>query len=321
MKRITMLALAVALVAVACGDDDTATVATTGTTATTTTTTEAAPDAIEPGATAAGDCPVADFLVDEVNAYEQTGGYPDPELEIVCGDGTFTVDTNNIPTFEFVAMTPNGLQAQDLAYEIPTTPVAADTPGAMGLGAVGVSVTGLNIFAAFEAPQDGYRDPFLDGLLDFCNGHTAPGGNYHFHARFDCIFDNPDTVGLVFGYIFDGYQLVSPWVCADAACTTTRKVTSSYQRTDPDGLGAFEAFTYVAGSGDLDECNGMVGADGVYRYHATDTFPYVPFCYHGVTSWAQGDFDGTAPAGGPQAGGQGAPGGQPAVLPPPPGRP
>lgn len=328
-SKALVLALLLSLVAVSCGDDDQIADGTTSTTASGT----SAPQQSETGTAAASDpggatsatdgdgCPDETFLVDEVNSYRQTGGYADPELTVECTGDVMVVTTNNIPTFEFVQMTPNDLQAQDLVYEIPLSPVAADTPGAMGLGAVGVTVTGLSVFAAFEAPQDGYRDPYLDGLLDYCNGHTAQQGFYHFHARMDCLFDATDLVGLVYGYAFDGYEMVSPWICVDEACTEVREVTSSYVRIDDDGLGAFEAWEYRAGAGDLDECNGMVGADGVYRYHITDEFPYVPFCYHGETEWAQGDFEGEAPAGGPGANAMPAIGGQDGVMPPPPGRP
>lgn len=297
--------VALFMVLAACGGGtDVADPTTVATTATSTTagsvTTTVAVVASTTAVTAGTTCPEGNFLIEEVNAYEQSG-YPDPELAVTCGDTTFTVSTNNIPNFEFVAITPNDLATQDLTYEIPLAPTERATPGAMSLGAVGVSVSGLNLFGAFEAPRDGYRDPYLDGLLDFCNGHTAPGGVYHFHARFDCLFDDPTAVGLVYGYLFDGYEIVSPWICTDAACTSTRMVTSSYVRIDDNGLGAFEAWEYQEGAGDLDECNGMTSADGVYRYYATDEFPYLPFCFHGETPLASTDFDGTAPAGGPPA--------------------
>jgi hypothetical protein len=38
----------------------------------------------------------------------------------------------------------------------------------------------------------------------------------------------------------------------------------------------------------LDKCNGRFGPDGKYRYHATDTFPYVNGCYHGVAESGNG---------------------------------
>jgi len=44
---------------------------------------------------------------------------------------------------------------------------------------------------------------------------------------------------------------------------------------------AWDAHEYVAGSGDLDACNGMIRADGSYAYYATDTFPYLLSCYRG----------------------------------------
>jgi hypothetical protein len=324
MKRTIVLALALAVVAAACGDDDTSPTITTSsesTTATAETAATSTPTGSNVAVTDTDGCPDGNFLIDEVNAYEQSGDYPDPELAVRCDGGMLIVETNNIPNFEFVQMTPNALAAQDNTYEIPVDPTERATEGAMGLGQVGVSVTGLDIFAAYEAPNDGYRDPFLDGLLDFCNGHTAQAGQYHFHARFDCIFDDPDTVGLVFGYLFDGYEMVSPWVCANDECTETRQVTSSYVRVDENSLSAFEAWEFQEGSGDLDICNGMTGSDGVYRYYITDEFPYVPFCFHGETTYAQGDFVGVAPAGGagPNAagGGAGGPGG--GAPPPPPG--
>ena len=42
------------------------------------------------------------------------------------------------------------------------------------------------------------------------------------------------------------------------------------------------AHTYVEGSGDLDECNGLTDDAGNYAYYTTDTFPYVLGCYTGV---------------------------------------
>ncbi len=32
----------------------------------------------------------------------------------------------------------------------------------------------------------------------------------------------------------------------------------------------------------LDECNGQVGPEGDYHYHATETFPYILGCYNGA---------------------------------------
>jgi len=52
-------------------------------------------------------------------------------------------------------------------------------------------------------------------------------------------------------------------------------------------MGTFlQDFEYVAGLGDLDECNGRTGVTpefpkGIYHYFATETFPYLQRCVKG----------------------------------------
>ena len=133
-----------------------------------------------------------------------------------------------------------------------------------------------------EAAPQGWGDPYLDEILDFCNGHTAFRGEYHFHARPDCLFEDIEgNPALVVAYALDGYPILAPYACEDTACSLIKKVESSWQRTQ-NVQAAWEAHEYVAGSGDLDRCNGMILADGSYAYFATDTFPYFLGCYRGV---------------------------------------
>ena len=261
-------------------------------------------------------CPSNDFQ--DVSTATQAG-YPTPELNIYCNGDTMIVESNGIPTFEFVQITPTDLQAQNYAWQIPITPVESAEPADVPLGgAIGITVTGLPLFGPTEAPRDGYADPYLDGILDYCNGHTAGRGDYHFHARPDCLFSNIDgNPWLVIGYAFDGYPIMAPYVCTDASCTEIYKVDSSWERTS-DVRSAWDAHEYVAGSGDLDECNGMTGADGQYRYYATDSFPYFIGCYHGVAATGNGPGGGAA---GGQGGGTGQPGGAGNGAPPQGGRP
>ena len=234
-------------------------------------------------ANASTGCPAERFL--DVQAHPANGAYPAPQLNVTCTESTFIVQSNGIPNFEFVQITPNNLQAQNHRWEIPLTPQAATQPGDIPLlGPVAVAVNGLPIFGPNEAPRDDYGDPYLDGLLDYCNGHTAPGGMYHFHARPDCIIANIEgKAGLVIGYAFDGYPILSPYLCEDASCASVKKMQSSWQRTQ-DVRNAWQAHQYVTGSGDLDQCNGLTFADGSYAYFATDTFPYFLGCYHGVAN-------------------------------------
>ena len=88
----------------------------------------------------------------------------------------------------------------------------------------------------------------------------------------------------VIGFAADGFPIFGPFI-ADAS-GTIRRVTSSYilkegYRVSMDGEGAFpggvydgkfrDDYEYVAGAGDLDECNGMF-YEGSYGYYATDSF-------------------------------------------------
>lgn len=246
----------------------------------------------DPGA----DC-TSTFLVEEVNAASQPG-YPDPYLAVSCTTDTVNVMSNGIPSFSYTQVTPNALREQDFQWSFPRNPaVAASTTAIWMTGPTGVAVNGLPLYAPNEAPNDGYGDPVADGLLDFCQGHTDQSGSYHFHARPDCLFEEVDgQVHLVIGYAFDGIPLVAPFECTDAGCTATREVKSSYVYVG-GSENAYEANVYRAGSGDLDACNGKTGSDGVYRYYATDTFPYTFACFRGTPETSNNP---TAGGGGPQ---------------------
>jgi len=53
---------------------------------------------------------------------------------------------------------------------------------------------------------------------------------------------------------------------------------------DPGGDydGTFlDDYEYLAGAGDLDECNGMM-LEGAYTYYVTDSYPWVMGCFRGT---------------------------------------
>ena len=224
--------------------------------------------------------------------------YPAPEASASCVGDEVVMTANGIPTFEYVAITPNGLDAQDYTWRFPSSPArAARTTEVPLLGPAAVTVTGLPIFGPTENPMDGYRDPFLDdqlrNLLDECNGHTAPRGVYHFHARPECIVTSlgGEAYGLVLGFAFDGYPILAPLVCTDSSCSSTRRVQSSWRLTLSEYTvatrdAAWDIHEYVEGLGDLDECNGLAiddpSAPYDYAYFATDSFPYFMGCYRGT---------------------------------------
>lgn len=254
-----------------------------------------APDA---GADGGADCWQAAAVPDVAKLGSAGPGYPAPAAAGACTSTEFVLTSNGIPSYTFVALTPNGLQAKSYTFHLPRHPAEASTKAAVPLlGPVAVSVTGLPIFGPTENPNDGYRDPFLDNqlmaLLDSCNGHTAPGGTYHLHARPDCLMIGlgGERKGLVLGWAYDGYPILAPVVCADAACTATKRVQSSWKMTIPvynttTRGPAWDIHAYVDGLGDLDRCNGLpiteAGAPFDYAYFATDSFPYFLGCYHGT---------------------------------------
>ncbi len=225
-------------------------------------------------------CPAGRFLSD-LPAHPANGGVPAPAMTVVCSDTQVIVRTNGIPTFPFVAKTPNPLRVQDFTFRFPRMPMVAGMPGALNLGAVGVAVDGLPIYGPFEAPAQGTADPLADGILDTCGGHIGPAVEYHVHATPACLpADLMVTPGAVVGYALDGFPIMSPVLCTDQDCANTVAVRSSYQQLSTVRM-VWSRYGYVEGSGDLDRCNGMTGPDGEYRYYAVSTFPYFLGCYVG----------------------------------------
>jgi arylsulfate sulfotransferase len=226
-------------------------------------------------------CPEAKGFIDVSQAPSLAGAKP--VLQVECTEQHIVVRSNGIPSFRYVQTTPTPLRLQTYVWRIPRQPRPAPEPRQVPLlGPIAVAVDGLPIFGPNEAPEHGTADPYLDKILDYCNGHTAQRGDYHFHVRPNCLFDKIDgRVSLVIGYAFDGYPILAPFECADASCASVRKVTSSWRR-ESSNRNAWSANRYVEGHGTLDRCNGMVRPDGSYAYYATDTFPYFLACYRGI---------------------------------------
>ena len=202
------------------------------------------------------------------------------------------VQSNGIPDYEFTQMTPNPLRGQRHRFRFPLRPTRADRASTIPrLGAVGVALNGIPLFGPNEGPQpvsEAWGDPVYNGILDSCLGHTARGGVYHYHALLvECLQKGqPEQDEVLLGFAFDGFPIYGSYGCADAECTKTIKFHSSWKQTGNPKTDVWEAYRYVANEGlqYLDECNGRVGPDGMYRYHATETFPYILGCYRGVAS-------------------------------------
>lgn len=217
----------------------------------------------------------------------------DPESSATCTDETVTVNSNGIPDYTYIQTSPGDPAAQDLEFSFPATPtVASETTDIPLLGAMAVAINGVPIYGPTEGTGGDVLS--LAGALSDCGSHNGPTG-FHMHlfgtsTATDCMYTATEVaegVQLV-GYAFDGYPIY----------TGNGQYTSSWELTDATlfATDTWAAHSYVAGSGDLDECNGLADSEGNYAYYTTDTFPYVMGCYRGDVELA------ATPGGGPGPG-------------------
>ena len=137
--------------------------------------------------------------------------------------------------------------------------------------------------------------------LDASNGHVQPGGTYHYHGVPTGFVDRlgKGVAMTLIGWAVDGFPIYARYGHSTAADPNSplKLVSSSYRlKATPDAnrpttvlfpMGTFrQDYEYVAGLGDLDECNGRTGVtpefpNGIYHYYATDTYPYLQRCVKG----------------------------------------
>ena len=142
---------------------------------------------------------------------------------------------------------------------------------------------------------------------DVNNAHVQPTGEYHYHGMPEGILTNAGASDsnkkmVLIGWAGDGYPVYGRYCYSTATDSTSalKVCTGSYIKdtvadsgrpsTSLVPLGAFLSdWTYSAGSGDLDDCNGRTGVtpefpDGIYYYMATDSYPYMSRCLKGNIS-------------------------------------
>jgi len=199
--------------------------------------------------TSGGSCPSANFL-NVTGAAGAGAGYPTPSLSVSCSGSTATVHSNGIPTYQYVAITPNGLQAKNYTFTFPSNPVAAaSTTNVPLLGNMGVSVNGVPIYAVNEGPQpasDAYGDPIAAAILDECGSHSAQQGTFHYHKLpVKCLIQSavassqpwndadpsPTDPSPIVGYAFDGFPIYGPYECTDVGCASVQEMLSSWDAT------------------------------------------------------------------------------------------
>ncbi len=226
----------------------------------------------------------------------------EPESSATCSDDMVTVTANGIPDFTYIGTSPGDPNAQNLVFSFPATPiVAAETTAIPLLGSMAIATNGVPIYGPTEGTGGDVLS--LGGALSECGSHNGPTG-FHMHlmgtsSSTDCMFTPEEVASApqLVGYAFDGYPIYSG----------NDQYTSSWELTDSSlfATDTWAAHSYVAGSGDLDECNGLTDAGGNYAYYTTDTFPYVMGCYQGEVTLATGGGNGGGPGqGGPPGAGQ-----------------
>lgn len=234
-------------------------------------------------------------------------------IEVLNGKCVFA--SNMIPNHDFNDASASFFtpaEEQSSSVEISASPSFASTTTSLELADNGIYLNGvaLNLLAAgcygVANGQIGCNDlgqPFRSDPMynrgfgvDIHNAHVQPGGKYHYHGSPVALFDTSGaTESPVIGFAKDGFPIFGSYINDGGAI---RKVTSSYALKsgsreaityngttyDPGGNYAgdyVDDWQYVAGSGDLDECNGMT-VDGVYGYYVIDSYPWVMNCYKGT---------------------------------------
>ena len=203
---------------------------------------------------------------------------------------------------------PNRISAQSYTFRITLNPQMNSTHQLTQGAWFGVALNGVPFEPGTGEFWNGRREwnyeamsGFIDLGLDANNAHVQPTGAYHYHGLPIGLMGKLGKEGekmLLVGYAADGFPIYTSYahsVSSDAN-SPLKKMRSSWQLkkgsrpSGPTGNhdGRFTAdYQFVSGGGDLDECNGRVGAtpehpNGIYYYCITDEFPGLARSWRGT---------------------------------------
>jgi hypothetical protein len=309
-----LAATCAALALVACGGGGSSDT-TTATTTTTTTTTSSGT-----GATASVLCGITLTTVNTSASVNATSN-----ASWSCSGSTRSLVANGLPdhpvgTFPNVN-NPNTITAQSVAASYTLSPVAGNAATQTGgpSGTTGFVLNGVKIDAgtAGSCNDSGSSCSLIGNTgswsiealgqssfnfgTDSNNAHVQPGGAYHYHGMpegFITKLGKGNAMTLV-GWAADGFPIYARYgyTVAGDASSGVKVMKGSYRvkaspaanrpATSLYAMGTFQQdWEYVAGLGDLDECNGRTGVTpefpgGIYHYFATDTYPFLQRCVKG----------------------------------------
>ena len=248
-----------------------------------------------------------------------------------------TVVSTGIPNHDYDSGGGCCTAVQSMTNVFPLRPQMASSPTYSSTrGAIAIAVNGVAIFG----PEDSNDQDVViwtatsdqEPQLAMCGAHAEPNqGTYHYHSDANCIHWHAGagedwydydfskvaktTHSKIIGFAKDGFPIYGTYGYA-ADNVTIKEITSSYRlKTGATGANGIADQEYVAGLGDLDECNGRFGKtpefpDGIYHYYSTRVngagsygFPYFPLCYKGVVSSGTGGMTGGGMSTGGMSGG------------------
>ncbi|ARD21259.1 YHYH protein [Shewanella japonica] len=267
---------------------------------------------------------LCDYVNSTYNESESV--YNTSNAEWSCEGGERLLEANGIPDHDVGtfpnANNPNMIFEQDISANFSLTPVETNTATVLGgpRGTLGYVLNGVKIDASTAGTCDDSGNNCslvgnegnwnIEALgqsnfnfgTDDNNAHVQPGGEYHYHGMPEGFIElqqgGNDKMTLI-GWAADGFPIYARYGYSDAndASSELKAIQGSYQlvttvsesrpSTEIYPLGTFaQDWEYIAGFGDLDECNGRVGVtpefpNGIYHYYATDSYPYFQRCVKG----------------------------------------
>ena len=220
------------------------------------------------------------------------------------------------------ANNPNTIRAQSIAATFPLRPSVSSANGT-NVMVSGYAINGVKFEPGTGGTCDGASPPNcnfnggggawrMEALApssfnfgtDDNNAHVQPTGEYHYHGMPTGLITKlgKGTAMTLVGWAADGFPIYARYGYTNAndASTAIKELTSSWRiKATPDSgrpattlypMGSFlQDYEYVAGLGDLDQCNGRTGVtpefpNGIYYYVITNAFPFVHRCLRGSTS-------------------------------------
>lgn len=242
------------------------------------------------------------------------------EVVITTQNNLRVIQSNGLPDHETGAFpnsgNPHSITEQSVFVRMSLNPIIAnETTSVLGANnrpayKTGIAINGI-VFDPTTAefwlrnPNLGWNIEAIGGSLnlglDQNEAHVQPTGQYHYHGIPWGLIAKQDTTkhSALYGYAADGFPLyiLYGYSNPENVNSTVKRIKSSYQlkigsRPSSGPSGNYDGtytqdFEYVAGSGDLDECNGRVGItpeypNGIYHYFITDTFPFQLRCFRGT---------------------------------------